>query len=266
MKASANRKYDFDKPALDVHKGSAIQIRHIICILIYCNFPAIKDSFCDTFQLQPMDKFEQWKDVRSNHSEFAHFGRILNETIQCFGSAFSTTRYDGDSVFYRGLFGSFALHSMEARFFVPTSMTSELSVISYYCYNAIKSKAKDYDNGLIVGWTATQAHSDTKHFDCSFLSDFSIEAESIFLSARHTMRIDAIYNVKEMQNYQHYLYALNMLKAAFVQSAAPSAAAAGGGGGGGDECEWVAVDHRLRPFRRFVSHHRRPSPKCRAYP
>ena len=32
-----------------------------------------------------MNKFEQWKDVKLKHAEYANLGRILNEAIECFG-------------------------------------------------------------------------------------------------------------------------------------------------------------------------------------
>ena len=50
----------------DILKNGPISIDHVICILIYCNFEAIKTSLNDTYR--PMNKFEEWKDVRAKHS------------------------------------------------------------------------------------------------------------------------------------------------------------------------------------------------------
>ena len=172
-------KYEFESMT-NIKENQSISLDHIICILIYCNFTEIKNHFTETFER--VNKFEQWKDVKLKHSEYANFGRILTETIECFGDCSYQTQSDVDNddddnnIFYHAMVGSYSLHSIHARFFVPTSMTKELSVITYYCYNTIKIDR--YNNGLIIGLTSN--NTDLRYFNCSFLSDFTNESEVIF--------------------------------------------------------------------------------------
>eukprot|EP01084_Bolivina_argentea_P145190 254539_1 len=199
LRAAKAINYGFDFG--NIEQAESIGVEHIICILIYCNFSAIKHSLTDTYK--PMNKYEQWKDVRSKHSEYANFARILTETIECFGD-----NIDGNKLFYHCVLGAFELHSLDARFFVPTSMTQQLSVITYYC--------SQYSDGLILGLTAI--HSDLKYLNCSFLSDFTNELEVIFLGGKNTLRFCAIYDLSKMHNYQYYLSAIEMIEECFIKS------------------------------------------------
>ena len=145
------------------------------------------------------------------HSEYANFGRILTETVECFGQSV------GDNVFYHGLLGSFNLQSIEARFFIPTSMTTSISVISYHCHNPMKDNK--YRDGLILGLTGSDSmKEDVRYFNCSFLSDFTNESEVIVLGGRHTMRFHSIYDMKRLHDYKYSLAAIRMIDEYFVRS------------------------------------------------
>ena len=141
-------------------------------------------------------------------SEFANFGRILTETVECFGQS------PEERMFYHGLLGSYFLHSVQGRFLMPTSMTCELSVMAYYCSQL---NLERYSQGLILGLSAAP-HSDLKYFDCKFLSDFSNESEVIFLGGKSRLHFDAIYDLKSLRNYQYYLAAIGMLQDCFLQA------------------------------------------------
>ena len=65
MKAAKSINYEFDSIP-NLVQNQAISLQHIICVLIYCNFSSIKDSFIDTYN--KMNKYENWKDVRAKHS------------------------------------------------------------------------------------------------------------------------------------------------------------------------------------------------------
>ena len=61
-------RYEFGDSISNISQNDPIGLEHIICVLIYCNLTEIKNSLTDTYA--PMNKFEQWKDVRAKHAGF----------------------------------------------------------------------------------------------------------------------------------------------------------------------------------------------------
>lgn len=71
-------------------QNGPIALHHVISVLIYCNFTEIKNSLSDTYS--PMNKYEQWKDVRAKHA-----GLISHFRICCLHLAFQSLPTSGAS-------------------------------------------------------------------------------------------------------------------------------------------------------------------------
>ena len=64
-------------------KGVPLTKKHLIALILYCDFSALCTAFSATFRLQ--DIFEDIESLKERHAKFAHFGRLLVETVLDFG-------------------------------------------------------------------------------------------------------------------------------------------------------------------------------------
>eukprot|EP01084_Bolivina_argentea_P205254 350680_1 len=66
-----------------IKKNEPIKLEHIVSVLCYCNFSAQCYSFGETFR--KLHKYESDEDMKKRHREYAIWGRLVRETVECFG-------------------------------------------------------------------------------------------------------------------------------------------------------------------------------------
>ena len=92
-----------------IAQGSAMTAQHLSSMVLYCDCTALCTAFSETFRKE--SPFELMASVRRRHSRFAHFGRVLVETVHDFGINGESER----GPFFTGLscvlnVGSFSLY------------------------------------------------------------------------------------------------------------------------------------------------------------
>ena len=106
-----------------ITQGSPLKMEHILAVTLYTDFCNLAHVFTASFT--KMSHEESGEAVVARHSAFANWARLLRETVECFGSKMKTTKTD---IFYRVVDDQYTVQSVTARFYPPTSTTTQLAV------------------------------------------------------------------------------------------------------------------------------------------
>jgi len=159
-----------------IEVNSAIELDHIIVLMLYTNMDELQREFkkgC-RYLLSDNQKIDA---VKERNREIAHWCRLLLEAITFFGESI-----EGKKVFYHGLSCKLLFTSVIAAFNCPTSTTVNKSV----AYNF------STEQGIIVQ-LSKYASLDSHFLDVSDLSDYPNEQERLFFQAQLGFE-DIIYN------------------------------------------------------------------------
>ena len=182
-------------------KGSHLTEQHLFSIILYCDFSALCTAFSDTFRLR--DIFEDIESLKARHSKFAHFGRLLVETVRDFGNN-GVEDHIYSPGFERGPFFCGLNCPLNIGTYViclngPCSTTTQWAV----AVNFAKS------NGIILSLNNdTYAASEEIFFDCSWISNFIEESERLWIAGVKPLRIASIVIVQSARNYAKMVTAL----------------------------------------------------------
>ena len=66
-----------------INEGQPLTLGHLCAVILYCDFGILCTAFSATFRRQNV--FEDEESVKSRHSKFYHFGRLLVEAVVDFG-------------------------------------------------------------------------------------------------------------------------------------------------------------------------------------
>eukprot|EP01084_Bolivina_argentea_P179135 309566_1 len=120
-------------------------------------------------------------DVKKRHAELVNWLKLLFETIVMYGNRYST----GDKSVYHGLNRKFYFRQFKAKFYIPTSATTE------------KAIAQNFSDGvgIILEFVPLESIGDP-YFDTGSLSAYPNEKEYLFFFAE--LPIKSIYiNAKQ---------------------------------------------------------------------
>eukprot|EP01083_Nonionella_stella_P015924 44533_1 len=144
-----------------------ISLPHILSILFYTDLTALpREMKC---VCRKIHADETLSDVKRRHCELVHWLRLLFETIVLYGNTFGTT--DNERV-YHGLNQLFYFRQFKAKFYIPTSTTTELSIAQ----NFTEGK------GIVLEFGALETFGDP-YFDTASLSAYPDEREYLFFFA-----------------------------------------------------------------------------------
>ena len=175
-------------------KAMTLSMEHLFAVILYCDFGALCTAFSATFRLQNV--FEDINSLKSRHSKFAHFGRLLVETVLDFG----INGYVHDEnpsaqtgPFFCGLnyplnFGSYAIILSG-----PCSTSTQRSV----ALNFAKSKGVIMTLNNDNGGARNQCF-----FDCSWISNYFEESERLWIAGARPLRIESVVIVRNARNYR----------------------------------------------------------------
>ena len=185
------------------HSGSRLTEQHLFSIILYCDFSALCTAFSETFRLR--DIFEDIESLKARHSKFAHFGRLLVETVRDFGinGHYQTSGFE-KGPFFCGLNCPLNIGTYAIRLNGPCSTTTERAV----AVNFAKS------NGIILSLNNdTLSGQFEMFFDCSWISNFFEESERLWISGFRLLRIASIVIVRSARNYAKMMRALYLFDA-----------------------------------------------------
>eukprot|EP01084_Bolivina_argentea_P249356 417392_1 len=67
----------------DIKRSSMILVDHLVAMMAYCNFDLLQAKLTQTYR--KVWPTESRRDLISRHSNYAHWGRLLRECVECFG-------------------------------------------------------------------------------------------------------------------------------------------------------------------------------------
>ena len=182
-----------------LREGTPVTLQHLIVIILYCDFSALCTAFSETFRLE--DIFESLVSVKSRHSSFAIFGKLLVELVLEFGK---NGRSGESGPFFCGIncvlnIGSFALCLKG-----PCSTTTVKIVAANFAKTG----------GMILKLNNNSLSAQYQScFDCSWISNYFEEAERLWIAGEVPLRIMSILIVQSTKNYSRMLRALYLFDA-----------------------------------------------------
>eukprot|EP01084_Bolivina_argentea_P020807 38652_1 len=183
--------------------NSLMSIQHLVAIMIYCNYDYLQNHFSSTFRA--LYSNESYYSMKRRNSNFWHLSKYLIESVYVFGN--KSNDKNKINKFYHGINKELYFQSTVAIFNGPLSTSSEFEVAVNF--------ASNLSNGLVVELQPTP-YTDY-YFSASWISDFSNEAEFIFIaqSFNHSemapLTITNITSTATCEQFSDYLKALNIL-------------------------------------------------------
>ena len=100
-------------------------MEHIVSILLYTNFSELSYLFSATYR--KTHEYEEDEDMLSRHQEYGNWGRLLRETVECFGRSMSKSNV---KTFFHGVSSTLIFNSTAIRLCGPVSTTSSMFTVS----------------------------------------------------------------------------------------------------------------------------------------
>eukprot|EP01084_Bolivina_argentea_P155233 270528_1 len=147
-----------------------IKLKHILALMIYCNYTELQTKLSETYYLPQQIK---------RHREFYYFGCYLKIAVQEFGTCVSSGLIKH---FYHGISEQLLMNPFmdghAAQILSPLSTSSSFTVATNFTNN---------HSGLIIefGAGAYAQAKWAKYFSVSWLSDYGNESEYLFLQENH---------------------------------------------------------------------------------
>lgn len=175
----------------NIAENTPISCMHIMSIMVYCNQDLLQRKFSETYRLKKGN--ESIDSLKDRHSNYAHFGRLLRESIDCF-----TMEEESKQPFYHGISVESHFESIQAFFNGPLSTSTDYSVAVNFTGNV----------GMVLELREPFGHS--KFWECMYLSDYANEQEALFIGGRQPHLIKSI-TTPNGTNYGLYIKALSLI-------------------------------------------------------
>ena len=108
--------------------GQEMSEQHVMAIMLYTNFSDLCYLFSATYR--KVHEYEDDEDMMARHREYAIWGRLLREAVECFGTS---TLKSAVSMFYHGVSGTLVFDSTSIKLCGPVSTTSSMSTALSLC-------------------------------------------------------------------------------------------------------------------------------------
>eukprot|EP01083_Nonionella_stella_P215203 774736_1 len=193
--ANISCKWPYWKATYGIEKGDEITLEHILSVMFYTNYSKQCYEFSATFRR--VTQYESDEDMKSRHREYAIWGRLLREAVECFGTAMQ----DSDiKTFYHGVSDTLYFDTTSIQLCGPMSTTSDFTV-------AVNTFS---DDGLVI--SIPNDDTFTLYFDCVYWSDYPQEREKLFIGGLQPFPFKTIRNmsVRPVQNYHAYVQVIDM--------------------------------------------------------
>eukprot|EP01083_Nonionella_stella_P278444 946882_1 len=134
--------------------------------------------------------------------EIAHWAKLLTECVQCYGESMKSSIIKS---YYRGVDDVYYFEMFVARFNLPTSTTTDISIAV--------GKFSGGGAGFVMEFREYMDTYDVVKFDCHAFSAFPLERESLFFGGDTVLRIRSIRHIVDRQwaNYKKYIEPLNAI-------------------------------------------------------
>eukprot|EP01084_Bolivina_argentea_P012780 23922_1 len=183
-----------------IKANTPLSFKHILSIILYCDWTELCKVFSSTFR--ESKPHETISSVKKRNSEFAIWSKTLRETIEYFGQqGYKPDKDDKWNIehdlikgpFFCGMSCVMTMTQCNIRLCGPTSTSRDKEV-------AIRFGGSD---GMILrlnnnGYYMSEC---LRSFNCSWLSTYAGESESLFIGGYYQMKLETIIIVDGSRNY-----------------------------------------------------------------
>eukprot|EP01084_Bolivina_argentea_P256131 431122_1 len=176
--------------------SSPVTEEHVLSVILYCDQTDLCYKFSETFRKNHL--FEPLKSVKLRNCEYAHFSRLLRETVEYYGH-----RGEGDKMkvemngkkknawcnqtsgpFYCGMSKVMAMPSFNVRLCGPTSTSRHIEVATRFAD----------DNGMVMQFNNNwHCNADQlRIFGCNWISKYKEEDEYLLIGGQYQIRVESI--------------------------------------------------------------------------
>ena len=121
-------KGDYEQRFYGIAPGTIITVQHILSILLYTNYS--KHSYLFSATYRKNDMFETNISLKTRHSEFWWWGKLLREAVEIYGECM---RYRTDiGTFYHGISDTLLFNTTKVNLYGPVSTTGGLLLSPYF--------------------------------------------------------------------------------------------------------------------------------------
>merc|ERR1712228_473401 len=172
---------------------AVITIQHLMALLFYTNFSHQQCEFTATFRRIYWNETDE--SLKRRHSQFHFWGKLLRETVECFGTAME---HCPERIFYHGINQSMLFESTLFHVYGPMSTTVEMSVALNFA-----------QKGMVID--ILNMKSAIPLFDCSYWSDFNNENERLFIGSLQQFTFETIHYLPLNENYKIFIRVIGIL-------------------------------------------------------
>eukprot|EP01084_Bolivina_argentea_P292598 503041_1 len=211
----------------DMNPGQKIALKHLIALLIYCNYDVLQFKFTETYR--KLSSQETIDSMKKRHTNYFFIGKLLRECVECFGMKRPTEMnlrnmmtWGKDHInVYHGVSKQFQFSSTFPYIKCPLSTTTDYCVAANFCMN----------KGMILGLNIRNqewaiSYNDAEHdsaknslrpmqrlscFDMQWISDYTNEQEIFCIGGMRQFRFDTIITASKCINYKMYIRGLNQM-------------------------------------------------------
>eukprot|EP01083_Nonionella_stella_P145636 456719_1 len=142
----------------EIPKGSPISEKHVLAVLLYTNHTYLSAAF--SLSYRKLSGSESDDTLKKRHSEYANWGRLLRETVECWGYGLWETQKTR-STFFHGISKTMVFDGFKQRFCCPISTTLqyETAMMSLFV-NQIEGD----EEGIVISITNNKMA--VSFFDC----------------------------------------------------------------------------------------------------
>eukprot|EP01084_Bolivina_argentea_P267729 454559_1 len=196
-----NRKLIYEIPI-----GDPLKRQHLITMMAYCNKDMLQAKITETYRR--MSSNEPDKSLIARHQNYAIFGRLLREFVECFGARATAVNHYCQQKLFHGINIKAKFATVKACFKGPMSATTDYSAAVNFSQNT----GLILEFSLSTRWVyGTQNMKDRNPFIyCWWLSDYVNEMETFFIGGFSHVYISTII-ITPQTNYSAYICAIESI-------------------------------------------------------
>eukprot|EP01084_Bolivina_argentea_P010847 20247_1 len=185
-------------------------------MMAYCNKDVLQAKFSETYRRR---KNESDYSMKQRHRNYANFGRLLREFVECFGENGIGNKQVGSQQLWHGITSQTQFSSVMVRLKGPVSATSNYSVAVNFSGNKglilqftlsqkwiIPTKTDEY-GGMIYDAIDNRC----AFLDCYWLSAFPAEQERFFIGGYGYFYFENIIFAPAGEDYLFYIQAMRLI-------------------------------------------------------
>eukprot|EP01084_Bolivina_argentea_P239627 402717_1 len=191
----------------NIRNGTSITEKHILSIIIYCDWTNLSTEFTKTFRKElPYQSIES---IIENNKEFANWSRLIRETVEYYGCKGFGETYGYEyrtyyqcnvrnllyGPFYCGMSFVAVMPEFNIRLCGPTSTSRQIEVAENFGGKGIIIQLNN--NG-------SEISGDLRGFTCRWISTYAGEDEVLFVGGEYQIKIENISIMKTQETFSEF--------------------------------------------------------------